>query len=482
MPMPVPQTRMPRSTSPAATACADLRRSRDSPPSRLDVGAEVLVGDAALVEHLLEMLLQLEARMVGAKRDAHRRRIVLYAARCQSVVVIAARASERAANAGHPWIYRIRRRPIRRPSPATSSTSSGPRGRAARLRRSTAIDQQIALRMLTPDDASGRRADFCARAPRGGDRVPRVAADRRHRLPARARRRRPAAVADRRSLRRRPRGADAVAGTDRRCRRSSPLLVELLRPAGILARNDPKVRALEGLDQEVTVVAGDVPEPVPSAKAASATRSILRTARRPGCSSISARTTRRRRATRAAGCSTLQLPRRLCAGAGAGCTDVLALDISADAVRAHPRQRRAQRRAQRRGAGGATSSTSCASSIGATSASTRSCSIRRRSRRTRRRAEGADRLQGDQPPRAAPAQPRRHPRHLHVLAPRRRRAVRRRRPCRRGGRRVPCRSSRSASRAAITRAARRPRNVYLKCLILRKLYRTTPESSGSCGG
>jgi 23S rRNA (cytosine1962-C5)-methyltransferase len=48
--------------------------------------------------------------------------------------------------------------------------------------------------------------------------------------------------------------------------RLTPLVVEslttLLRPAGILARNDPKVRGLEGLEQRVDVLAGDIPETV----------------------------------------------------------------------------------------------------------------------------------------------------------------------------------------------------------------------------
>jgi 23S rRNA (cytosine1962-C5)-methyltransferase len=39
-------------------------------------------------------------------------------------------------------------------------------------------------------------------------------------------------------------------------------LVELLSPAGILARNDPKVRDLEGLDRTVTLVHGEVPDSV----------------------------------------------------------------------------------------------------------------------------------------------------------------------------------------------------------------------------
>ncbi|HEY1909548.1 MAG TPA: class I SAM-dependent rRNA methyltransferase [Vicinamibacterales bacterium] len=40
-------------------------------------------------------------------------------------------------------------------------------------------------------------------------------------------------------------------------------LTDLLSPLGILARNDPKVRTLEGLEQRVDVVAGAVPETIP---------------------------------------------------------------------------------------------------------------------------------------------------------------------------------------------------------------------------
>jgi 23S rRNA (cytosine1962-C5)-methyltransferase len=39
-------------------------------------------------------------------------------------------------------------------------------------------------------------------------------------------------------------------------------LTELLHPAGILERNDPRVRTLEGLDRKVAVLAGEVPETV----------------------------------------------------------------------------------------------------------------------------------------------------------------------------------------------------------------------------
>ena len=48
-------------------------------------------------------------------------------------------------------------------------------------------------------------------------------------------------------------------GTDRLVPEITAILQELLRPAGILARNDPKVRVLEGLEQTVAVLAGEVP-------------------------------------------------------------------------------------------------------------------------------------------------------------------------------------------------------------------------------
>ena len=62
----------------------------------------------------------------------------------------------------------------------------------------------------------------------------------------------------------------ATTSSCRRCRRAwigcSPtitsLLQELLAPAGILARNDPKVRALEGLEQSIVDLAGAIPDSV----------------------------------------------------------------------------------------------------------------------------------------------------------------------------------------------------------------------------
>jgi 23S rRNA (cytosine1962-C5)-methyltransferase len=49
-------------------------------------------------------------------------------------------------------------------------------------------------------------------------------------------------------------------GVDRLLPDITRLLVELVNPAGILARNDPRVRLLEGLEQRVEVLHGTVPE------------------------------------------------------------------------------------------------------------------------------------------------------------------------------------------------------------------------------
>jgi 23S rRNA (cytosine1962-C5)-methyltransferase len=49
-------------------------------------------------------------------------------------------------------------------------------------------------------------------------------------------------------------------GIDRRLKEITAALVDVLRPAGILARNDPRVRLLEGLEQRVEVLHGTVPD------------------------------------------------------------------------------------------------------------------------------------------------------------------------------------------------------------------------------
>ena len=51
-------------------------------------------------------------------------------------------------------------------------------------------------------------------------------------------------------------------GMDRLLPAITSMLVDLLRPQGILARNDPKVRALEGLPQSIDLLHGDVPDSI----------------------------------------------------------------------------------------------------------------------------------------------------------------------------------------------------------------------------
>jgi 23S rRNA (cytosine1962-C5)-methyltransferase len=51
-------------------------------------------------------------------------------------------------------------------------------------------------------------------------------------------------------------------GMDRLMPEVTRFLVERLAPAGVIARNDPKVRALEGLEQTVEVLHGEVPDSV----------------------------------------------------------------------------------------------------------------------------------------------------------------------------------------------------------------------------
>ena len=52
-------------------------------------------------------------------------------------------------------------------------------------------------------------------------------------------------------------------GADRLLPLVVSVLQDTLQPRGILARNDPRVRLLEGLEQKVEVLAGEVPETVP---------------------------------------------------------------------------------------------------------------------------------------------------------------------------------------------------------------------------
>jgi 23S rRNA (cytosine1962-C5)-methyltransferase len=176
-----------------------------------------------------------------------------------STVTISARGEARL-QAGHPWIYRADLGDVH--------ASGGDRvlvrnGRGRTLGHAFYSDRsQIALRMLTrgddapADDALIRRrieaaiafrqalaidASACRLVHGEADLLPSLVVDR---------------YGDYLVVQTLSQGTD----------RLMPLIVstlrDLARPSGILARNDPRTRALEGLEQKVEVLDGEVPETI----------------------------------------------------------------------------------------------------------------------------------------------------------------------------------------------------------------------------
>jgi len=173
-------------------------------------------------------------------------------------VVISARGEQRI-RAGHPWIYRTDVVDVDAAGGDIVQVI-GPRRRT--LGAALFSDRsQIPIRMLThgetPADASLLRARLArAIAVREGLRIDATA----YRLVHGEADLLPSLVVDR--------YADYLViqtlsqGTDRLMPEITQMLGELLAPAGILARNDPRVRVLEGLEQTVNVVAGSIPDAV----------------------------------------------------------------------------------------------------------------------------------------------------------------------------------------------------------------------------
>ncbi len=175
-----------------------------------------------------------------------------------STVVISARGEQRI-RAGHPWIYRADVVDV-------SATSGdiveviGPRHR--RIGNALFSDRsQISIRMLTVGDAAADDLLLRARLERA------IRFRQSLNLDATAYRLvygeadlLPSLVVDRY-------GDYLVVqtlsqGMDRLLPALTAMLVELLAPAGILARNDPRVRLLEGLPQSIDVLYGEVPDSV----------------------------------------------------------------------------------------------------------------------------------------------------------------------------------------------------------------------------
>jgi 23S rRNA (cytosine1962-C5)-methyltransferase len=173
-------------------------------------------------------------------------------------VVISSRGEERL-QSGHPWIYRADVANVRAEAGDVVQIRS-PRGRT--LGSALYSDRsQIALRLLSYGDVPGgidliRRRLEAALAFRASLAIDATA----YRLVHGEADLLPSLIVDRY-------GDYLVVqalsqGMDRLMPALTPMLADLLQPRGILARNDPRARVLEGLEQRVEVVAGDVPESV----------------------------------------------------------------------------------------------------------------------------------------------------------------------------------------------------------------------------
>ena len=175
-----------------------------------------------------------------------------------SSVTISARGEQRV-RAGHPWIYRADVVDV-------SATSGdiveviGPRRR--RIGDALFSDRsQISIRMLTVGDAAADQSLLRARVDRAIRFRESLNLDATaYRLVHGEADLLPSLVVDRY-------GDYLVVqtlsqGMDRLLPAITVMLVELLAPAGILARNDPRVRGLEGLPQSIDVLHGDVPDSV----------------------------------------------------------------------------------------------------------------------------------------------------------------------------------------------------------------------------
>src|SRR5437899_3769284 len=173
-------------------------------------------------------------------------------------VTISSRGEERL-RGGHPWIYRADVADVHAAG-GDRVLVRGPRGRP--LGQALFSDRsQIAIRMLAygdeaADDALVRRRIDLAIAFRASLTIDATA----YRLVHGEADLLPSLIVDRY-------GDYLVVqalsqGMDRLLPSVISTLTDLLHPRGILARNDPRARVLEGLEQRVDVVAGEVPESV----------------------------------------------------------------------------------------------------------------------------------------------------------------------------------------------------------------------------
>ena len=193
------------------------------------------------------------------------------------VVVISARGEERL-RGGHPWIYRSDIVDARL-NGGDVATVKGPRGRV--LGRALYSDRsQIAIRVIDVgdriDDGWLRRRLETAIAFRDALRIDATA----YRLVHGEADLLPSLVIDK--------YADylVVQALSQAMDRLQPEIVtilnDLLRPKGILARNDPRARLHEGLEQRVDLLSGDVPDAVEVTELGVRYRVDLRRAQKTG--------------------------------------------------------------------------------------------------------------------------------------------------------------------------------------------------------
>jgi 23S rRNA (cytosine1962-C5)-methyltransferase len=176
----------------------------------------------------------------------------------ESTITVSSRGEERIQN-GHFWVYRGDVGDGRA-EPGAVVRVAAPNGRF--LARAFFSDRsQITLRILTRQDVPVDRAFWRSRlqqaiAFRDGLDIDATA----YRLVHGEGDLIPSLVIDR--------YGDYIAlqalsqGTDRLLAEVTDLLADMAHPKGIIARNDPRVRLLEGLEQSVTVVHGDIPDRV----------------------------------------------------------------------------------------------------------------------------------------------------------------------------------------------------------------------------
>jgi len=246
-------------------------------------------------------------------------------------VVINARGEDRL-RSGHPWIYRAGVADICAQA-GDVVLVRGPRGRD--LGHALYSDRsQIALRMLAYGTAGAFDADALIRS-----RIEAAIAFRQslaidataYRLVHGEADLLPSLIVDRY-------GEQLVVQTlsqamDRRLPAIASMLNDLLRPRGILARNDPRVRTLEGLEQRIDVIAGDVPETVTVQEAGIEYEVDLRRGQKTGLF-LDQRENRTAAAQYARGrlLDCFSYSGGFALVLGRRCEETIAIDISADAV------------------------------------------------------------------------------------------------------------------------------------------------------